>query len=284
MALSSTSSRLGIIAGSGDLPRMIIESCRQQNRPFFVLAFTGETDRETVAPNDVPHKWVTLGAIGKSIRLLKEHGVTDIVMAGRIGRPKLSDLRPDFGTFRLIAKIAALELTGDDALLSIVIKHLESHGFRVVGVESLVDGILSPEGQLTKIAPDAQAKSDIRLAMQVAKVLGAFDVGQSVVVQNGVVLGVEALEGTDALLERVAILRQNGVGGVLVKACKPKQESRVDLPTIGVTTVKKVAAAGLRGIAVETGASLMLYKEEVAREADALGVFVTGTTVDESAG
>lgn len=277
MLADSTARKLGIVAGSGDLPRMVIDTCRQEGRNFFVLAFQGETDPETI--EDTPHAWTTLGAIGHAIRVMKDEGVEELVLAGRIGRPRLVDLRPDFGTFRLIAKIAASELKGDDAILSIIVEHLESQGFHVVGVESLVQDILAPEGLIGTIEPDAQAQADISRGLEVAQVIGSLDIGQAVVVQGGVVLGVEALEGTDALIDRVGKLKQNGPGGVLVKVCKPQQESRVDLPTIGVRTVEKIAQAGLRGIAVETGASLMLYRKEVARRANELGVFVLGISV-----
>jgi DUF1009 family protein len=260
---------------------MAVEACKRRGQPFFVLGFRGETDPETV--EGTPHAWVELGAIGHSIRLLRSHDVHTLVLAGRIARPKLTDLRPDFGTIRLIAKLAASSLTGDDAVFSIIVAHLESQGFRIVGVEQIVEDILTPEGLIGSIAPDATAGQDMRMGFAVAKTLGQYDIGQSVIVQRGLVLGVEAMEGTDALIQRCAGLRQPGGGGVLVKARKPQQESRVDLPTIGVRTVEKIAAAGLAGIAVETGATLMLYREAVAARADQLGVFVIGITYQEAA-
>ncbi len=168
-------------------------------------------------------------------------------------------------------------MLGDDGLFSAIAKELEIEGFRVVGAHDLLDPAATvPEGPLGRIAPDAEAAGDITRGIEIARAIGALDIGQAVVVQQGLVLGVEAIEGTDALLRRCAGLRRDGAGGVLVKVQKPEQESRIDRPTIGPRTVQLAAEAGLRGIAAEAGATLLIDRDEVIRTADAAGLFVVG--------
>jgi DUF1009 family protein len=165
---------------------------------------------------------------------------------------------------------------GDDGLLAAVVKELEREGFRVIGADRLLDDAVLPEGPLGHLRPDADALADIAHGMRLARAIGALDIGQAVVVQQGLVLGVEAIEGTDGLLRRCAALRRDGPGGVLVKAEKPGQERRADQPTIGPQTVILAAESGLRGIAAEAGATLVLDRDEVIRLADSAGLFVVG--------
>ena len=265
--------KLGILAGSGELPLRLIDACRAAGRPFFVLAFEGAADLADFA--DVPHASLRLGAAAEGLRLLRENGVQELVMAGPVRRPTLDSLRPDWRAAKLFARIG-LRAIGDDGLLSAVIKELELEGFRVVGAHSLLESLLAPAGHWGKIAPDAQARADIERGLEVARALGAVDVGQAVVVQQGIVLGLEAAEGTDALIERAGRLQDEGPGGVLVKAAKPGQERRADLPTVGVATVQACARAGLRGIAVEAGMALVIDQAAVAAAADAAGLFAAG--------
>jgi hypothetical protein len=265
--------RLGIIAGSGGLPRRIVDCCRVAGRDVFVLALEGATEPRTV--EGVAHAWCRLGAAAKGLALLRANKVTELVLAGGIDRPSLAALRPDWRAAKLFARIGYRAL-GDDGLLSAVLEEFEREGFRVVGAEQLLVSGLAAEGALGKWRPDAQAMSDIEHGLRVARALGALDIGQAVVVQQGLVLGVEAIEGTDALLRRCARLRRDGPGGVLVKAEKPGQEQRADRPTIGPRTVTLAAAAGLRGIAVEADATIVLDRDEVAAAADGSGLFVVG--------
>lgn len=268
------SGKLGILAGGGVLPRLLIAACRQQQRPVFVLAFEGFTETETT--QNIEHAWIRLGAAGKGIRHLREAGVEELVLAGPIRRPSLAALRPDATGLKLFAR-AGGKAMGDDGLLRGVIRMLEEdEGFRVVGVDDVLGGITAPAGALGQHLPDAAAERDIERGVEVVHALGATDVGQAAVVQDGIVLGVEAVEGTDALLQRCAELRREGPGGVLVKLCKPGQEKRADLPTIGVDTVARARAAGLRGIAVEAGVTLVLARDEAVDAADAAGLFIVG--------
>jgi hypothetical protein len=161
-------------------------------------------------------------------------------------------------------------------LLSAVVAELEREGFRVVGPDQVLAAGLAPDGAFGRVLPDEQARADIAQGERIARALGALDIGQAVVVQQGLVLGVEAIEGTDALLRRCAGLRREGLGGVLVKVEKPGQEPRADRPTIGPQTVALAAAAGLRGIAVEAGATIVVDHDEVVAAADRAGIFVVG--------
>jgi UDP-2,3-diacylglucosamine hydrolase len=265
--------RLGIIAGGGGLPRRLIESCRSSGRDIFVLAVAGAA--EPAAISDVPHAWCRLGAAAAGLALLRENHVTELVLAGAIRRPSLAALRPDWRAAKLLARIGYRRL-GDDGLLSAVVKELEEEGFRVIGADQLLDQALVPEGPLGSVCPDAQAEADIERGLHAARSLGALDIGQAVIVQQGLVLGVEAIEGTDELLRRCGTLRRDGPGGVLVKVEKPGQEPRADRPTIGPRTVLLAAETGLRGIAVEAYSTIVLDRDEVVQAADRAGLFVVG--------
>ena len=266
-----TDQPLGILAGGGTLPRRVAEAARSQGRSVFIVAFAGQHDSATV--EGFPHIALRIGEAGRIIAELKKAGVVDLVMAGGVRRPSLSELGLDWRGIQLFAKIGAGAL-GDDGLLAGIGRELEREGFRVVGPnEILSDGTVAA-GVLGCHEPDAQADADIAHGLKVARMLGAADIGQAVVVQQGLVLGVEAIEGTDALLARVGPLRRNGLGGVMVKVAKPQQDRRVDLPTIGPATVDRAAAAGLRGVAIEAGATIVLDRAETVAAADAAGLFL----------
>ena len=268
--------KLGILAGGGTLPRRIIEACRAEGRAVFLIAFEGQADTETVG--DVEHAWVRLGAAGSSVKMLHSAGVEEIVMAGSVKRPSLVSLRPDWWATRFFARSGAFAL-GDDGLLSALVRELETReGFRVIGLETLLPGIKAQSGPFGEVAPDDQALRDIRRGFDVIRGLGFLDIGQASVIQQSIVLAVEAIEGTDAMLSRCGPLQREGAGGVLVKARKPGQEERADLPTIGATTIKNAAAAGLRGVAVEADGVLVIDQEAVTRAADKAGLFVFGFT------
>ncbi len=269
--------KIGILAGGGPLPARLAEVCRANGRDVFVLAFEGQTEPETVA-GGVDHAWTRLGRVGEALNLLKAAGVEELVMIGPVGRPSLGQLGLDMRGAQLAAKIGAKGL-GDDGLLRAAIRALEDEGFRVTGVEAFLEDLLAPPGPYGAERPDEQAEADIQRGIAVARALGAVDVGQAAVVQQGIVLGVEAVEGTDALLARCATLRRDGPGGVLVKLKKPGQETRVDLPTIGVRTIEGASAAGLRGIAVQAGGSLIVDRPAVVAAADAAGLFILGVQI-----
>ena len=275
----SRTSKLGIIAGGGALPRLLASACESTNKPFFVLGLEGCADSSVLARE--PDAWVRLGEIGKGLTTLHEASVNHVVLAGSVRRPALSELKPDLKGASVLAKIAGRAL-GDDNLLTVVINEIEREGFTVVGADDVLSDLLADQGPLGKHTPDEVAKQDIDRGIEASRALGAADIGQASVVQQGIVLGLEASEGTDDLLSRCASLRREGPGGVLVKVKKPHQERRVDLPTIGAATIENAHAAGLRGIAVETGHALIIDKAAVAELADRLGLFVVGCTKTES--
>ncbi|HEX4507915.1 MAG TPA: UDP-2,3-diacylglucosamine diphosphatase LpxI [Alphaproteobacteria bacterium] len=268
---TETDRPLGILAGGGTLPRRIAEAAAARGRPVFIVAFAGQYDPATV--DGFPHVALPIGKAGKIIAELKKAGVVDLVMAGGVRRPSLSELGLDLRGAQLFARIGAGAL-GDDGLLAAIGRELEREGFRVVGANEILGGGAVPAGVLGRHNPDMQADADIAHGLRLAKTLGAADIGQAVVVQQGLVLGVEAIEGTDALLDRVGPLRREGLGGVLVKIAKPQQDRRVDLPTIGPATIARAAASGLRGIAIEAGATIVLDQAETVAAADAAGLFL----------
>lgn len=271
---ATAQAKLAIVAGGGELPALVIQACRESGRPFFVLALEGQADPAQIG--DAPHFWCRLGAAAKGEKILRENGTEEVVFVGKVRRPSLKELRPDWRALKVMIK-ATVRALGDDGLLRAIVREFEAGGARVVAPHDVVRDLLATEGVYGRVQPDRQARIDIARGFAVAKAIGALDIGQAVVVQQGIVLGVEAIEGTDALIERTRPLRREGTGGVLVKVPKPRQERRIDLPTIGADTVEVAAKAGLRGIAVEAGGALIINRAKVAARADELGLFVLGT-------
>ncbi len=269
---------LGIIAGGGLLPRQLMDHCRQEGRPFALVCLKDFCLKETAQQEEC--LWIRFGQAGKAVSYFKEKGVKEIVMIGPVQRPSLFQLCPDWWTAKFLAKIS-FKAFGDDDLLSNVIKHIETEGFKIIGIHTLMPDILASRGVFGKHQPDEQALSDIAHGMKIARTLGALDVGQSVIVQQGIVLGVEAVEGTDALIKRCQGLARPDKAGVLIKTKKPDQEKRADLPTIGVQTVINAHLSGLRGIAVQAGHTLIVDKKAVCQKADELGLFIIGMDLDE---
>ena len=269
--------KLGILAGGGSLPSLIIEACRQSGRDMFVVAFEDQADADLVV--EVPHAWVRLGAAGKTLKLLKDASVEELIFAGRIARPTMAALRPDAKALEFFARMGA-KVFGDDGLLRALAETLEAEGFVVTSPTAILGDLQVAEGTLGDVGPDASASVDISRGIDVLNALSPVDVGQATVVQEGLVLGVEAVEGTDALIERCGLLKRDGPGPVLVKIRKLGQDTRIDLPTIGHATVKRARDAGFRGIAIEANAALVLEREHVIATANEAGLFVIAVTVE----
>lgn len=265
--------KIALFAGRGDLPQAIISACQEQNKPFIVIAFQGQTDPDLV--KHTPHFWAHLGAVGPVIAKLKENQVTTIVMAGAISRPSWSELSLDWVGTKWLAKIG-LKSLGDDGILSAVVHVLEQEGFEVISPSDILSNLRAPKGVMGKQVPSEENWSDIRYGIDILRTLGHLDVGQATVIQQGIVLGIEAIEGTAALLQRCADLKRPGEGGVLVKMAKPTQNHQVDLPTIGPETIQQVHSAGLKGIAVEATATQILNQSEVIRLANQHSLFLVG--------
>jgi len=268
------SETLGIIAGSGRLPTQLVEACQVIGRPCFVLAFSEDTNLDAI--QNAPHAIVRLGAIGEALKHLKGAGVNEIVLAGKVARPSIASLRPDFAATQLLARLGTAFFGGDDALLKALVKFLEDEGFRIVGAQDILRSLVATEGVYGRIAPSKRDSSDIAKAFEIAKKLGELDIGQAVIVENGYVLGVEAAEGTHVLISRCAGLKREARGGVLLKAKKPQQDNRADLPAIGITTVETVHEAGFNGIAIEAEGSIILDREKTIARANELGIFIVG--------
>ena len=268
---------LGIIAGGGPLPGQVAEAALTAGRNVFITALEGFAEPSVVAPYE--HEFFRLGAVGAIRAALRARKCQDIVMIGPVKRPSLLALRPDAEGAKLVAKIGRAAFAGDDGLLAAIIRTLGDDGFRVLGAHDILADVLGPVGLLTQTAPDAAAMADVQRGLAVLAMLGAADIGQACVVQQGIVLAVEAVEGTDAMLGRVAALARPGPGGVLIKCAKPGQDRRADLPTLGVATISNAAAAGLRGIAFEAGGTILADRVAMVAAADGAGLFLTGMTI-----
>lgn len=269
--------KLGIAAGAGPLPRYIVSACKAQGREYFIIAVPGVTDPETVEGE--PHVWHRLGAGARHLKVLRQQGCKEVVMIGPLPRPTLAAIRPDWFTLKKLIKVGYSSL-GDDGALRSMVRGVEEEGFKVIGADSILSDLLAPEGVLGAASPSEQDWIDIKRGIAVVNGLGLVDVGQAAIVQQGIVLGVEAAEGTDGLIRRTAELRRPDSGGVLVKLKKPQQERRIDLPTVGVTTVRNLAAAGHKGLAVAASDTMIVDIVDVVREADEHGIFVVGLGAD----
>jgi DUF1009 family protein len=265
---------LGILAGGGRLPGRVAAAAAAAGRAVFIIGLDGFADASVLAP--WPHEVIRIGAVKRILAALRAARCRDLVLIGTVRRPSLLDLRPDVEGARMLARAGRAAFAGDNGLLAAVIKVLGDEGFHVVGAHEIMNEALAPAGVLGAASPDAQAMADIERGMAVARILGAADVGQGCVVQEGLVLAVEAIEGTDAMLARCAALARPGPGGVLVKLVKPGQDRRADLPTIGPETVRGAIAAGLRGIAFEAGATLLADRVATIDAADRAGLFLLG--------
>ncbi len=271
---------LALICGGGTLPLAVADFVSKRGREVLLFALRGHADPEMVAR--YPHHWIRVGQLGAFIRHARAAGCRDVVFIGSLVRPTLWNLRPDFKALMLLPRIMAAYRGGDNHLLSGVSRIVEDHSFHLLGAHEVAPEILVPEGVFGRIVAAEQHQQDIAFGFDYLHASGAFDIGQAVVVAGKRVLAVEAAEGTDQMLARVAELRIAGrIGGppgigVLVKAPKPEQDRRFDLPSIGPNTVAGVARAQLAGIAVVGGATVVAEPERVVVEADRAGIFVLG--------
>jgi DUF1009 family protein len=270
---------LGILAGGGPLPGQVAKAALAAGRQVFVVGLEGYAEPSVIAP--FRHATARLGAAGRILSLLRENAVRDLVLIGPVRRPSLLDLRPDAVGAGIVARVGRAAFSGDDGLLAAVHRVLGEEGFRIVGAHEIFTEALGPRGLLGSVPADAQAASDIARGLAVVRALGSVDVGQACIVQQGIVLAVEAVEGTDAMVARAASLARPGLGGVLVKLVKPGQDRRSDLPTIGPRTVAACLAGGLRGIAFEAGGTILVERDATIAAADRAGLFLLGIDPSE---
>jgi DUF1009 family protein len=269
--------KLGVIAGAGALPGQIIAACRETGREFFVLAFEGSADPDIIG--NVPVQWIRMSSLSTALESARREGVSELVLVGKIPRPSVMELMRDIRSAKFMAKVGT-RMLGDDNILSAVVRELEeAEGFKVIGPETVLENLLATEGPYGRLAPSADELADIRRGLDVVHQLGRLDIGQAAIIQNGFVIGVEGAEGTDRLIQRCReFVSPDLPGGVLVKAAKPTQDLRIDLPAVGLSTVEYAVEAGLRGIAVETGRTLVVDRADMARAADAAGIFLCGAS------
>jgi hypothetical protein len=270
---------LAILCGAGAFPLEVAADARRAGRSPFLIGVVGASDSAIEA---YPHVWVRMGEVGKLFAALKERAICEMVIVGAMIRPEFADLRLDWGAVKRAAELAQLFRRGDDGLLVGLAAIFEREGVRILGAHEVAPRLVAPPGLLgaRPVSPDDEA--DIAFGARLLEALSGFDAGQGAVVAAGRVLAIEAAEGTDAMLARVAEMRANGrlrlkgPAGVFVKAPKRGQDLRLDMPAVGPKTIEGAAAAQLRGVALAAGRVLVVERERCAREADAGGLFVCG--------
>lgn len=267
--------KLGILAGSGELPMVIRQHCETVGRPLFVAAIKGYGDPVTQGMDQADCFLGRLGAAGAFMRAFKAAGVSEIVFAGGVRSPGIYTLWPDMTLLKVLLGIG-LRLGSDDRILRAVSTMVANHGFRLVAAQDIVPKLIAEKCCYTRLEPTKSDWLDIARGFEVAKALGKLDVGQGCVVQGGYVLGVETVEGTDALIARAGQEARYKKKGCLVKVVKPQQDRRFDMPSIGPKTVAAIAEAGFKGIAIEAGGSLILRLNDVVRAANKAGIFIVG--------
>jgi DUF1009 family protein len=270
---------LAIVAGRGVLPRLIAEDCARRGRSYRVVVFDG-----------VPIDWlgghpVIAARFEKPGRLfadLRAAGCGSVTFAGGMARPELKPLQFDLKMLQLAPKVLAGLRAGDDRTLRMLARIFEDEGFALLAPHEILAGLLMPPGVPTRAQPSDADRSDLERAVAIVAALGAADAGQGAVVAQGICLGLETIQGTDAMLDFVARTGggfrpdPQGGSGVLYKAPKPGQDWRMDLPAIGPGTIEAAARAGLAGIAVQAGGVLLLGHDETVAAADAAGLFLWG--------
>lgn len=265
--------KLGLLAGGGPFPVRVADAAVKAGHEVFVVCLRGFCD-----PGDFlqfSHAVERIGAGGAIIQRMKDEGVSHVVLAGKVKRPSMLSLLPDVWMAKAMARVGVAILSGDDALFRAVVQVLGEEGFEVVSPQSLIaDSTAAEAGLLAGAEPDDTARADILRGIETLRCLAPMDVGQAVIVQQGMVLGIEAVEGTDALIARAGDLRRDGPGGVLVKLAKTGQEMRIDAPVIGPVTVAGASSAGLRGIAIEAGRTILAERAATLEAAEAAGLFV----------
>ncbi len=266
---------IGIIAGAGSLPAEVVESCIRQNKKVFVLRLEEENKNDDILEK-VPNQIVNIASVGKSIKLLNQHQVKEILFIGHISRPKWSALRPDATGLKLLAKVVGAKTKGDDSLLTIVMKFFEEYDFKILGIKDVAPNILASKGNLTTILPDKDDFDDIDIGVKALNVMGVLDIGQSIIVQNKVIIGIEAMEGTDNLIKRCKDLIHQDYKGILVKLKKTGQDNRIDLPTIGPITIENAYNSRLKGIVIQSENTIIANKELVIKKANEYKIFVIG--------
>ena len=264
--------KIGILAGGGDLPLHLARAAQAAGREVYVVALQGEADPSHYG--GLPCGSLDPLKAGRIVDRLRSEGCAEVVLAGQVSRPNFGKLKPDWVGARLLPRVLKAAGRGDDAVLRVLMQFFEEQGFRVVGADQVAGELVAPFGILGHCRPSEANEIDIARAVRRVAAFETAHAGQAAVVCDGEVLAVEGAGGTDDMLARVAEI--GGRGGVMVKMTRTGQDRRVDLPTIGLTTVASGRAAGLAGIAVEAGGALVLDRAAVIASADDAGMFLCG--------
>lgn len=282
---TTTTAPLALVCAGGKFPLAVARAAREAGREVFIVALRGMADPGVEA---FPHEWVKLGEVGRFFRALEASGARELCLIGHFTRPELSELSFDLGALKRLPDIARMLHGGDDAGLRALAAFFEGEGYTMRGAHEVAPSLLAPVGQMGRRAMRPQARQDALFGLRCCAALSPFDVGQALVVVNGRVVAVEAAEGTDAMLDRVAALREagrlrlKGKAGVLVKAPKQGQDLRLDMPALGPRSVDRAIAAGLEGVALAAGGVLALDRPTMIAKADAAGLFLVGVDADEA--
>ena len=271
-AISETPAKLGILAGSGALPRDLAHNCAEQGQPFFVIDLEG---RASDWAAEFEHARLSLGQVGGALTALRKAGCDAVVMAGAVERPNITSLRTDWTGVKLMPRFARAAASGDDGLLKALAGFFEEEGFRVLAPHAFMSAdALAGDGVLAGSASNADAMSEIALGRAILDALAPFDIGQAVVVRKSRCMAIEGAEGTAEMLARIPMLGETG--GTLVKAPKRGQDERLDRPAIGPETIRAATKAGLNMIAVESGGVFLLEREQLIRDANRVGLTLFG--------
>ncbi len=266
--------RPGLIAGAGKLPYILIQTWEQQGLSPVIIAIDGYATPDLYEGR--AGATIPLGAAGRMVSFLKDNHVTDIVINGRVTRPDLMKLKPDPRGMMVIAKLLLKKNIGDDALLKIIRAEVEKDGFKLRAIQEFLPEVLTPAGLLTKTPFLDSDKASIEMGFRAARDLGFKDLGQCVVVQNGDIIGLEDVKGTNALIREAGRNKQAGRGPILVKTCKPQQDKSLDLPAAGLSTAREALAAGFSGIVLQAGETLLVDREETIQFCDEHNIFLYG--------
>jgi DUF1009 family protein len=283
---SNRDTALAIICGGGTLPFALADAAIRRGRRVVLFALREWADPERVAA--YPHHWTWIGQFGRFLRTAEKEGCRDVAFIGSVVRPSLWNIRPDLGALRVMPQLVQMFRGGDDHLQSGIGRLFEQHGFHLLGPKEIAPELTMPYGLIGLRSPSEGDRADIARGLALLNATSPFDIGQAAVVANNQVLAVEGPEGTDRALARVAELRRDRrinmpIGtGVLVKAPKAGQDHRIDLPVIGPPTIAAAAAAGLAGVAVVAGSTLVAEPERIAAAADRANIFVIGVNADGS--
>lgn len=271
--------RLGLIAGNGRFPFLVLDAARTQGVPVTIVAvkeeaFPSLAEAAAREPKADLH-WVSLGQLGTCIRLLKEAGVSRAVMAGQVKHVRIfSGILPDL---TLLAVLRRLKAKNTDALIAAVADVLADHGITLIDSTELLRPLMAGRGTLSRRAPTADETADFAFGYGVADAIAGLDIGQSIAVKDRAVVAVEAMEGTDEMIRRAGALAGPGVR--LVKVAKPAQDMRFDVPVVGVRTIEELRAVGATALSVDAGRTLLIDGPAVLRAADEAGIAVVGREI-----